>query len=90
MGWWYVMTIDECIEDYVSSARVVLSKKNVRDIVNMLLDGETITNTARKLKIRVCNVSNVRNAFEDKCGLDFPNAKGTIKKMHLIHFVKSS
>lgn len=74
------MTIDECIEDYVSSARVVLSKKNVRDIVNMLLDGETITNTARKLKIKICNVSNVRNAFEDKCGLVFPNAKRNYKK----------
>lgn len=74
------MTIDECIIDYVSSARVVLTKKNVRDIVNMLLDGETITNTARKLKIKVCNVSNVRNVFEDKCGLVFPNAKRNYKK----------
>ena len=74
------MTIDECIEDYVSSARVVLSKKNVRDIINMLLNRETITNTARKLKIKICNVSNVRNAFEDKCGLVFPNAKRNYKK----------
>lgn len=74
------MTIDECINDYTSSARVVLTKKNVRDVVNLLLDGETITSTSRKLNISICNVSNVRNAFEDKCGLDFPNAKRNYQK----------
>jgi hypothetical protein len=74
------MTIDECINDYTSSARVVLTKKNVRDVVNLLLAGETITSTSRKLNISICNVSNVRNAFEDKCGLDFPNAKRNYQK----------
>ena len=69
------MTIDECIKKYLSNHRVVLSEQNIRDILDMLLSGETVTNTARKLNIKSCNVANVRNVFEFKCGLVFPNAK---------------
>ena len=69
------MTIDECITKYLSNHRVVLSEQNIRDILDMLLSGETVTSAARKLNIKSCNVSNVRNVFEFKCGLVFPNAK---------------
>ena len=69
------MTIDECISKYLSNHRVVLSEQNIRDILDMLLSGETVTSAARKLNIKSCNVSNVRNVFEFKCGLVFPNAK---------------
>ena len=69
------MTIDECIFKYLSNHRVVLSEQNIRDILDMLLSGETVTNTARKLNLKSCNVSNVRNVFEFKCELVFPNAK---------------
>ena len=69
------MTIDECITKYLSNHRVVLSEQNIRDILDMLLSGETVTNTARKLNLKSCNVSNVRNVFEFKCELVFPNAK---------------
>ena len=69
------MTIDECITKYLSNHRVVLSEQNIRDILDMLLSGETVTNTARKLNLKSCNVANVRNVFEFKCELVFPNAK---------------
>ena len=74
------MTIDECISKYISGHRVVLSEQNIRDILDMLLSGETVTNTARKLNLKSwnlksCNVANVRNVFEFKCELVFPNAK---------------
>ena len=76
------MTIDECITKYLSNHRVVLSEQNIRDILDMLLSGETVTNTARKLNIKSCNVSNVRNVFEFKCGLVFPNAKRSKDKKY--------
>ena len=69
------MTIDECITKYLSNHRVVLSEQNIRDILDMLLSGETVTSTARKLNLKSCNVANVRNVFEFKCELVFPNAK---------------
>ena len=69
------MTIDECITKYLSNHRVVLTEQNIRDILDMLLSGETVTNTARKLNIKVCNVATVRNVFEFRCELVFPNAK---------------
>lgn len=74
------MTVDRCIEEYLSSARVVLTEKNMRDILDLLLKGETLTNTAKKLNLKVSNVSTARNAFENKCGIVFPNAKRTHKK----------
>ena len=58
------MTIDECISKYLSGHRVVLTEQNIRDILDMLLSGETVTNTARKLKLKSCNVANVRNVFD--------------------------
>ena len=76
------MTIDECITKYLSNHRVVLSEQNIRDILDMLLSGETVTNTARKLNLKSCNVSNVRNVFEFKCGLVFPNAKRQKRKQY--------
>lgn len=76
------MTIDECITKYLSNHRVVLSEQNIRDILDMLLSGETVTNTARKLNLKSCNVSNVRNVFEDRCGLVFPNAKRQKRKQY--------
>lgn len=76
------MTIDECITKYLSNHRVVLSEQNIRDILDMLLSGETVTNTARKLNIKVCNVATVRNVFEDRCGLVFPNAKRQKRKQY--------
>ena len=76
------MTIDECILKYLSNHRVVLSEQNIRDILDMLLSGETVTNTARKLNLKSCNVSNVRNVFEFKCGLVFPNAKRSMDKKY--------
>ena len=36
---------------------------------------KTRSNTARKLNLKSFNVANVRNMFEFKCGLVFPNAK---------------
>ena len=69
------MTIDECISKYLSNHRVVLSEQNIRDILDMLLSGETVTSAARKLNLKSCNVANVRNVFEFKCELVFPNAK---------------
>ena len=69
------MTIDECIEYYCSCTRCVLSKEDIRNILNLLLAGGTLTSTARKLNIKVCNVATVRNVFEFRCGLVFPNAK---------------
>ena len=76
------MTIDECISKYLSNHRVVLSEQNIRDILDMLLSGETVTSAARKLNIKSCNVSNVRNVFEDRCGLVFPNAKRQKRKQY--------
>ena len=69
------MTIDECITKYLSGHRVVLTEQNIRDILDMLLSGETVTNTARKLNLKSFNVATVRNVFEFECGLVFPNAK---------------
>ena len=76
------MTIDECIEYYCSCTRCVLSKEDIRNILNLLLAGETLTSTARKLNIKVCNVATVRNVFEDRCGLVFPNAKRQKRKQY--------
>lgn len=74
------MTIDECVKRYCSNTNVVLTEKEVKETVKLLLSGETLTDTANKLNIKVCNVYNVRNVFETKCGLIFPNAKRTNKK----------
>ena len=74
------MTIDECVKRYCSNTNVVLTEKEVKETVKLLLSGETLTDTANKLNIKVCNVYNVRNVFETKCGLIFPKAKRTNKK----------
>ena len=76
------MTIDECIEYYCSCTRCVLTKEDIRNILDLLLSGETLTSTARKLNIKVCNVATVRNVFEDRCGLVFPNAKRQKRKQY--------
>ena len=54
-----------------------LGDENEEILINAFpgLSGETVTNTARKLNLKSCNVANVRNVFEFKCELVFPNAK---------------
>lgn len=74
------MTIDECVNKYLEGHSLVLTEQDIRNVINMLLAGETITNTAKKLKLKTANVTNVRNVFENKCGLYFPNAKRVYKK----------
>ena len=76
------MTIDECIEYYCSCTRCVLTEEDIRNILDLLLSGETLTNTARKLNLKICNVATVRNVFEDRCGLVFPNAKRQKRKQY--------
>lgn len=66
------MTIDECIKDYVTSARTTVSEEQLRDIVNYSLEGKPLYKLSKKYNCDRSSLYATKNYFANKYKIDFP------------------